>query len=213
MKKSQPKAVLLVHLYGWGTKNLENFRKFCQKHKISLIEDGAQCFGTLYKNLPIYQDAFISTTSFYPSKVFGSAGDAGAVFTNDEKIAEKVRSLSNHGREAHYDFKYVGWNSRMDSIQALYLNESFPFLERRIQSRKETNLWYRKLLSELEFQMVHPFEAFIENGYSNVILLDLKQEKENLQNFLKQNGIGFANIYPSPISEQIGSKKYLFKKI
>ena len=211
-KELKPKAAIIAHLYGWGSENLSKIRDFCREEGIFLVEDGAQCFGTLYNNKPIYEESLISTTSFYPAKVFGAAGDAGAVFTNKEEIASIARALSNHGRATHYTYEYVGWNSRMDSFQAAYLNEAFPFLEKKLKSRRDTILWYLKLFSRLDCNIVQAPSDYLENGYCNVILMESKERREKFQTYLKEKQIGFANIYPSPMSEQIGAKNYLYKK-
>ena len=205
----KPDAVVIVHLYGWGSKDLEEIRNYCTSKKIPLVEDGAQCFGAKYKNESIYKNCHIATTSFYPAKVLGAAGDGGAVFTNDSALAEKVRQLANHGRTAHYGHGLVGWNSRMDSFQALFVNMSLDLIEERLKSRREFAVRYQKDLKSLGLNVISPPKDFIENGYCNVVIMKSKEEKEKLQNVLKENGIAFGNIYPGTMSTQPGAKEYL----
>ncbi len=108
-EEHKPKAAILVHLYGWGSARLAEYRAYCKDKGIILIEDGAQCYGVKYKGESIYKGATISTISFYPAKVLGSCGDAGAVLCESEELANTVRLLGNHGRTSHYGHGYVGW--------------------------------------------------------------------------------------------------------
>jgi UDP-2-acetamido-2-deoxy-ribo-hexuluronate aminotransferase len=179
LEKEKPKAAILVHLYGWGSGNLSEIRALCARHGVLLLEDGAQCFGTIYKGESVLKGALISTTSFYPAKVLGAAGDGGAVFTNNGELADRVRRLGNHGRTAHYGYGDVGWNSRLDALQAAFLNISLDYIEARIASRRKSVAIYRELL---------PAE---------------------LEKLLKERSIGFANIYPGVMSAQVGAAPYL----
>ena len=205
----KPKAALIAHLYGWGSRNLKRIRSLCKKHKVLLVEDGAQCFATKYLGDSIYKNALISTSSFYPAKVLGAAGDGGAVFTNNKKIAQIARKLSNHGRSDHYGHDYVGWNSRMDSLQASYLLLSLKYLSKKIKSRIEAINFYKKEIDIKEIEFLHSPKEFKENGYCSVTLLDSKKNKKKLENFLQKNKIGFSNIYPIAMSDQVGAKNFI----
>lgn len=205
----RPKAALLAHLYGWGSADLFDLRALCQKHSVVLVEDGAQAFGVRYQGDSIFASAHISTTSFYPAKVLGAAGDGGAVFTNDAKLAEKVRRLGNHGRTAHYGYGDVGWNSRLDSLQAAFLNVSLPYIGARIKSRCESADFYRKHLPDLGIQVMDVPDNYDENGYCNVCLIHDLKKKAKLEASLKAAGVGFGNIYPSVLSRQPGATFYL----
>ncbi|PJZ68864.1 pyridoxal phosphate-dependent aminotransferase [Leptospira perolatii] len=208
LEQTKPKAAIIVHLYGWGSARLDEFRALCKSKGVPLLEDGAQCFGVKYKGKPIYQDALISTTSFYPAKVLGAAGDGGAVFTNDEELAGKVRMLGNHGRTSHYGHGDVGWNSRMDTLQAAFLNINLPHLDARIGSRRKAVEKYYKVLPELKVNVIHPPKDYEENGYCNVTLFD-PAVRTKIQDLLKSKGIGFGNIYPGAMSDQPGAKAYI----
>lgn len=204
----KPKAIILVHLYGFGSEKLQEIRAICTKYKIPLLEDGAQSFGTIYKNKSIYTDALISTTSFYPAKVLGGSGDGGAVFTNNTILAEKVRSLSNHGRKAHYEYNDAGWNSRLDALQAAFLNISLNYISQRISSRRETALQYKKELEKIDIKILSASDDYIDNGYCNVCVIDSETQKNKIEAHLKESNIGFGNIYPSTISSQLGAKNH-----
>jgi len=205
-EKFKPKAIITVHLYGWCSARLGELREYCQKNNIALIEDGAQSMGTLYEGQPIFQGAHLATTSFYPAKVLGAAGDAGGIFTDDRRLAELCSQLSNHGRSSHYGHEYVGWNSRLDEVQAHYLVESLNWLPRRIDSRRQAEKKY------LEFAFNHEALPLVmkqapsnvqSNGYLQVSLA--KDSFDELSKRLKSKGIVTANVYPSPMSAQKGA--------
>ncbi|UPY79018.1 DegT/DnrJ/EryC1/StrS family aminotransferase [Leptospira weilii] len=208
LEKVKPKAAIIVHLYGWGSARLEDFRKLCKSKEIPLLEDGAQCYGVKYKGASIYKDALIATTSFYPAKVLGGAGDGGAVFTNEEKLANDVRMLANHGRISHYAYGDVGWNSRLDTLQAAFLNINLKHLEARIVSRRKIAQKYYEVLPNLGIRAIHPPKDYEENGYCNVTLA-VPEERSLIQEVLKEKEIGFGNIYPGAMSDQPGAKPYI----
>lgn len=208
IRESQPKAALLAHLYGWGSARLLDLRELCHKQGVVLVEDGAQAFGVSYQGESIYKGAHISTTSFYPAKVLGAAGDGGAVFTNDAELADKVRRLGNHGRTAHYGYGDVGWNSRLDSLQAAFLNLSLDHIDARIASRREAVAFYKKHLPATGIQLMNAPVGYEENGYCNVCLVPDATTKAQLESRLKAENIGFGNIYPSVMSSQTGAATY-----
>lgn len=205
----KPKAAVIAHLYGWGSGNLLELREICEIYGVILVEDGAQAFGVLYDGKSIFEGAHISTTSFYPAKVLGAAGDGGAVFTNKVELAEKVRRLGNHGRTAHYGYGDVGWNSRLDSLQAAFLNLSLDNITSRITSRRRAINFYKQKLSIPGVQIIEAPNRYEENGYCNVCLIENQKLKTTLENELRVNGIGFGNIYPGVMSGQVGAGPYL----
>lgn len=206
--EARPKAALVAHLYGWGSARLLELRTLCREQGVVLVEDGAQSFGVCYEGAPIYKGAHISTTSFYPAKVLGAAGDGGAVFTDDAQLADKVRRLGNHGRTAHYGYGNVGWNSRLDSLQAAFLKLSLDHIEARIASRRAAVAFYKKHLPTMGIQLMNAPAGYEENGYCNVCLVADGALKANLEARLKTEGIGFGNIYPSVMSSQPGAAAY-----
>lgn len=209
IREARPKAALVAHLYGWGSSHLLDLRDLCRTHGVVLVEDGAQAFGVRYQGRSIFNAAHISTTSFYPAKVLGGAGDGGAVFTDDAELADRVRRLGNHGRTAHYGYGDVGWNSRLDSIQAAFLNLSLDHIDARIASRREAVAFYRKHLPSTGIQLMNAPYGYEENGYCNVCLVPDRARKAALEASLKSEGIGFGNIYPSVMSVQPGAAAYL----
>lgn len=213
VEQLQPKAAVIAHLYGWGTVNLKKIRDFCKLKNVLLVEDGAQCFGTLYQGDSIYKGALISTTSFYPAKVLGGAGDGGAVFSNDPMLAKRARQLSNHGRTSHYGYGLVGWNSRLDALQAAYLNIAIEYLPARIESRRAAVKFYQKKLSDTSvYQMFAPVD-YLENGYCNVGLIENADLKSSVEAALRSNDIGFGNIYPGAMSDQECSSQFMHSHV
>lgn len=207
--ETEPKAALIAHLYGWGSAKLSDLRALCRRRGIVLIEDSAQAFGTQYNGEPIFKGAHVSTTSFYPAKVLGAAGDGGAVFCNDQALADKIRQLGNHGRTAHYGYGEVGWNSRLDSLQAAFLNLSLDYIEDRISSRLDAVRHYREHLPLTGIQLMNAPSNYLENGYCNVCLVPNFEQKTRVEASLKAAGIGFGNIYPSVMSSQLAATPYL----
>ncbi|MFC3940620.1 DegT/DnrJ/EryC1/StrS family aminotransferase [Pseudomonas gingeri] len=209
IREASPKAAIIAHLYGWGSARLQDLRDLCKKHSVALIEDGAQSYGAEFRGEPICKGALISTTSFYPAKVLGGAGDGGAVFTDDAALADKVRRLGNHGRTAHYGYGDVGWNSRLDSLQAAFLNLSLDHIEQRIASRRESVAFYKDALSSTGIELMSAPASYKENGYCNVCLVRDVDTKNALESALKTAQIGFANIYPGVMSGQPGAAAYI----
>jgi len=207
----KPKAVIVVHLYGWGTARLAELRELCRDAGVALIEDSAQAYGVKVDGDSIFKGAQIATTSFYPAKVLGAAGDGGAVFCEDKALADTVRRLSNHGRTAHYGHGDVGWNSRLDSLQAAFLNLSLDHIDARLESRRASANIYREKLGNRfpGFTVADAPPGYEENGYCNVCFVDDLAVKARLEAALKEKQIGFGNIYPSPLSKQPGATAYL----
>jgi UDP-2-acetamido-2-deoxy-ribo-hexuluronate aminotransferase len=204
-----PRAVIIAHLYGWGSAQLDEIRSLCKSRGVPLVEDGAQCLGVSYRGSSIYSGALISTTSFYPAKVLGAAGDGGAVMTDDADLADRVRRLANHGRTDHYRYGDVGWNSRMDSLQAAFLNLSLPHLESRLASRRASAAYYREALGNSGVRMLNASSDYVENGYCNVCLFEQPDQKAKVEAALRAAEIGFGSIYPSVLSVQPGATRYL----
>jgi dTDP-4-amino-4,6-dideoxygalactose transaminase len=204
----KPKAAIMVHLYGWASPETMEIRKFAKDAGVLLIEDGAQCFGTEINGEPVLQNALISTTSFYPAKVLGASGDAGAIFTNDEKLNQTCRILINHGRTDHYSHGMIGWNSRIGAYESLFLKLSLEHINARIESRRNAVKYYAEALQGLPFKPVTAKAHIKETGYCAVGMMDPK-DRPALIETLKKANIGFGTIYPGAMSLQSGAKNYL----
>ncbi|MFT4634751.1 MAG: UDP-2-acetamido-2-deoxy-ribo-hexuluronate aminotransferase [Arenicella sp.] len=208
----KPKAAILVHLYGWASPDTAAIRDYAKENNVLLIEDCAQCFGTTYDDFSVLATALIATTSFYPAKVLGASGDAGAVFTNDKEIAETVRVLCNHGRTDHYSHGLVGWNSRIGSYESLFLNHSLKHIDARLESRLTAINYYQDHLTGLSLEVVRSSDRVKENGYCAVAMIE-PALRGGLIKSLQQANIGFGTIYPGAMSYQSGATPFLKGKI
>ncbi|MCG8461245.1 MAG: aminotransferase class I/II-fold pyridoxal phosphate-dependent enzyme, partial [Holophagales bacterium] len=204
----QPAAAILVHLYGWGSASLDEFRAFCRERGLPLIEDAAQAFGVEWRERPIFAGAELATISFYPAKVLGSCGDAGAVYCRDPQLATTVRQLGNHGRTAHYGHGLVGWNSRLGGFDAAYLNLCLEYVDERLESRRRAAARYREGLGQLGIPAQAPPAGYLENGYLSVALAE-PDARPGIEEMLRQQGIGFGNVYPGAMSKQPGAAGHL----
>lgn len=204
----RPKAAILVHLYGWGSRRLDDFRALCRSRDIALVEDGAQAWGVAWRGRSIYADALISTVSFYPAKVLGACGDAGAVVCSTAELAATVRMLGNHGRTDHYAHGAVGWNSRMSGFDAAWLDLSMDYLDARLADRRRVAERYQEQLPGLGVRVVGPPPGYVENGYLNVTLHD-PAARPAIEAALKASGIGYGTVYPGAMSKQPGAAAYL----
>ena len=203
-------AAILVHLFGWGSARLSEFRNFCAQEDIKLIEDGAQSFGVEYASKSIYNGATIATVSFYPAKVFGGAGDGGGIMTQDPTIGEKVRALCNHGRAGHYTYDYVGWNARMGGLNAHYLVHMMDKIDGFIEGRRKAEAFYRDFISDYPKDMRYygcP-DGYQGNGYLSV-LSGLNKTGDEIAAGLLDKGIGCARTYPQTLCEQPPAQKAL----
>lgn len=212
LNEFKPKAAVMVHLYGWASPDTLEIRKCAKDHGVILIEDGAQCFGTEINGESILAGALISTTSFYPAKVLGASGDAGAVFTSDDKLAQNCRILINHGRTDHYSHGMIGWNSRIGAYESLFLKMSLEHIEARLESRRQAVKYYYENLQGLPFKPVLAQSNVKENGYCAVGMIDPSLRPALIESLKKAN-IGFGTIYPGAMSLQAGAKGYMVGSI
>lgn len=208
VERFRPRAAILVHLYGWGSARLGEFRAWCRLHGLPLVEDGAQAWGAEWRKRPVFTDADLATVSFYPAKVLGGCGDAGVVLCGDGDLAERLRRLGNHGRTAHDVHAAVGWNSRLDGLNAAWLDLSLDFLEGRLASRRWAAASYRDALGARGWRVAGPPEGWAENGYLNVVLVD-PEARPAVEERLRAGGIGFGNVYPLAIHAQPGAAGWL----
>lgn len=211
-QKFKPKAAVMVHLYGWASPDTIAIRDYAKENNILLIEDGAQCFGTKVDGHSVLGTALIATTSFYPAKVLGASGDAGAVFTNDEGLAKIAKDLVNHGRTSHYSHGLIGWNSRIGAYESLFLNFSLEHIDARLDSRRQAVKFYQEHLKDIPLKVVTAPENVDENGYCAVAMID-PAKRGDLIEALKAANVGFGTIYPGAMSKQEAAPNYLEGKL
>jgi UDP-2-acetamido-2-deoxy-ribo-hexuluronate aminotransferase len=194
-------AAILVHLYGWCSAKLPEFRRYCRDKRITLIEDASQAFGVKFDGHSIFEDADVATLSFHPAKVLGGIGDGGAVLTRSARIAARVRALANHGRSAHYEHAAAGWNSRMDAIQAAWLIRALACSDEIIAERRRLVRLYPQHLPDGRY-VVPPMDVD-DNGY---VQLNLVPDAGATHKALVESGVDARRIYPLTIADQPGAK-------
>ena len=193
------RVILPVHLYGQPA-DMDPILELAQKHNIMVIEDACQAHGALYKNRKAGSIGTAGCFSFYPGKNLGAYGEGGAVVTQDEKIDKMIRMIRDHGQEKKYFHSTEGYNGRLDAIQAGVLRIKLKRLSTWNESRRENATYYNQLLSKIP-GVTLPVEAdFVRSVYHlYVILVD---NRDSLQKFLSEKGIGAGLHYPLPLHLQ-----------
>lgn len=210
------RALLTVHLYGKCSVT-PNMIAICKKHHLLLFEDNAQAHGCIYRG-KTSSDGWdgkrtgslgaAAAHSFYPGKNLGALGDAGAVTTDDDDLAEVIRALGNYGSARKYVFDYQGRNSRMDEIQAAVLDVKLAHLDETNERRQDLAQLYLKYLGEDKRTGMQNLKMIPSNLYSpkesNVVHIFpiLSSRRDELQQYLKENGVGTMIHYPIPPHQQ-----------
>lgn len=198
------KAIMPISLFGQCS-HMDKINSLAASYGLPVIEDAAQSFGSKYKEKRSCNISTIGCTSFFPSKPLGGYGDSGACFTNDDKLAEKIRKLSTHGQDKKYHHSLIGFNARMDTIQAAILIEKLKLFEAEISNRNKVAKRYdAKIL-----------EATKKNGIEIVVPTILKENqsvfaqytiktkyRERILENMSKKDIPFAINYPMPIYKQ-----------
>lgn len=193
----QTKAIIVVSLYG-QMPDFDEINKIADRHHLPVIEDGAQSFGSTQSGKYSCSVSTIGVTSFFPTKPLGCYGDGGALFTNDDHIAEKVKALRVHGASHRYNHQYIGMNGRMDTLQAAVLLAKLPFFKEELEKRKKIGAYYNeKLKSDFVTPLTLPRNEHIYAQY----VLKSKNRAQVLA-ALKEQQISHAIYYPVCIHEQ-----------
>jgi len=193
---ARTKAIIPVHLYGQPA-NMDPINDIAERHNLKVVEDSAQAHGAEYKGRRTGTLGDVACFSFYPGKNLGAYGDAGAVVTNNEEIAKKVRMMANHGRLKKYDHVFEGVSSRLDGIQAAILDAKLRHLEDWTASRREIAATYNDLLSNLEAIALPKEEAYAKHVY-HLYVIQVAQ-RDSVREFLKDEGISTGIHYPTPL--------------
>ena len=193
------KAIIPVHLFGQPA-DMDPILEFARKHNLFVIEDAAQAHGAKYKGRTAGTLGDAGCFSFYPSKNLGALGEAGAIITNDAELQEKLRVLRDHGQVRKYRHDVIGWNCRMDGIQAAVLSVKLPYLESGNSLRRTHALQYHRAFDGLG-EVVTPFEASYARHVYHVYAIRV-EERDEVTRFLKERAIQCAVHYPVPIHLQ-----------
>ena len=206
------KAIIPVHLFGQSCR-MEEILEIANKNNLQVIEDNAQALGSTYKFSNSQKQMSgtigdIATTSFFPSKNLGCYGDGGAIFTNSDNLAYKMRGIVNHGMYERYYHDEIGVNSRLDSIQAAILNIKLKYLDKYNKRRQEAASLYNASFDRIDEIEVPFVESDIDSHVYHQYTLKINNGKrDELADHLQKNKIPFGIYYPLGFHEQKAYKQ------
>jgi dTDP-4-amino-4,6-dideoxygalactose transaminase len=201
------RALLPVHLYGQCA-NMDSIEQLADEFKLVVIEDAAQAIGAAWRERSAGTMGAAAAFSFYPTKNLSAYGDAGLVTTNDSDVAEHVRRLRNHGSPTRYYHEEVGWNSRLDAIQAALLRVKLPHVSEWNNMRRERAATYDHLLNEAGFTSgtgVSPVQPLSRSPHARHVFHQYvvrARQRDELRAFLAEHGVGTEVYYPVPLHLQ-----------
>lgn len=200
------KAIIPVHLFGQSC-DMEPIMQLAAENNLYVIEDNAQAIGAMYTFSDGTQKhtatmGTIGCTSFFPSKNLGCYGDGGAIFTDDDTLAEKLRMIANHGQKVKYHHSVIGCNSRLDTIQAVILQAKLPHLDEYCAARKAAADYYTEHLKDVAGIIVPHELPSSTHVYHQYTLQVLDGKRDALKEFLASKGIPAMIYYPLPLQKQ-----------
>jgi len=192
------KAIIPVSLYGQCA-DFDAINAIATKYGIPVIEDAAQSFGATYKGWRSCNLSTIACTSFFPSKPLGCYGDGGAIFTNDDELAKVIRQIARHGQDRRYHHIRVGVNSRLDTLQAAILLPKLDIFPEELAARLKVAAYYNELLAKQQIKTpyIEPHNVSVYAQYTVCV-----ENRDDLQQHLKQRGVPTAVHYPIPLNKQ-----------
>lgn len=193
------KVIMPVHLYGQAC-NMNAIEQIALKHRLFIIEDNAQAHGATWNKKITGSWGHINATSFYPGKNLGALGDAGAITTNDEVLAFKASMLRNYGSVKKYHHEVIGYNQRIDELQAAFLSVKLKYIEDWTKQRQAIAVQYYELLQGVG-DLILPFVA-PEATHVYHLFVIRTSKRDSLQTHLQQNGISTLIHYPIPVHLQ-----------
>ena len=194
---SKTKAIIPVSLYGQCA-DMDAINAIADKHGIAVIEDACQSFGAEYRGKKSCALSTIGCTSFFPSKPLGCYGDGGAIFTDDDALAKKIKTILNHGQQERYKHEVIGLNGRLDALQAAVLNVKLKYFEQEVDARKAIGARYsEKLASVLITPKIAQDCTSVYAQYSVRV-----KDREAMAKKLNDAGIPTAVHYPIPLHMQ-----------
>lgn len=195
---SRTRAILPVHLYGQAA-DMDPIMALAEKYNLKVIEDTAQAFGGEYKGRKLGTIGNAGCFSFFPSKNLGAFGDGGLIATNDDEIAEIARMLRVHGAKKKYYNEVIGYNSRLDEIQAAILRVKLPHVDEWNEGRRQAARRYNELLKDVP-GIITPYEdPNAKHVYHQYTIRVQNDRRDELKNYLAENGIGTMVYYPLPV--------------
>lgn len=198
------KAIMVVHLYGQAVE-MEKIWELAKKYDLKVIEDSAQAHGAIYQSKRTGNLGDASGFSFYPGKNLGCLGDGGAITTNDDELAQKIRALRNYGSHVKYQNIYKGFNSRLDEIHAAVLDVKLKGLDKDNARRREISKIYRE---KIKNPLISLPKVKNEEGHVWHIFIAKCEKRDELQKYLTDNGIQTLIHYPIPPHKQEAYKEW-----
>jgi dTDP-4-amino-4,6-dideoxygalactose transaminase len=200
---AKTKAILVVHLYGQAAQ-MDQICDIAKRQGLEIIEDCAQAHGATFNGKKVGTFGKIGAYSFYPTKNLGALGDAGAIVTNGEVLYKKIQALRNYGSEVKYQNKYIGYNSRLDELQAAFLNVKLPYLDQINKHKRKLAALYAKGLTD---KIMKPVE--IPDSFGVYHIYNIRSDKrDELKSYLLLNGIQTEIHYPVSPARQEGYSPY-----
>lgn len=194
------KAILIVHLYGYPC-DLNKIITISKKYNLPLIEDASQAHGSMYLDKKVGSFADIGVFSFYPTKNLGAFGDAGAIVTSRKKLYDTIRLLRDHGQISKYRYQTLGYNSRLDSLQAAVLSLKLANLNRQIQKKNKLANIYISELAGLPIKVLQHNKNTALRPALHIFAIKTN-ERNQLLHFLKQKGISCMIHYPATLPDE-----------
>lgn len=200
------KAIVPVHLFGQCA-DMESIMQLAREHNLYVIEDACQAIGSKYTFADGTQQqagtiGHIGCTSFFPSKNLGCYGDGGAIFTNDDDLAARMRAVANHGCIVRYHHDFVGVNSRLDSIQAAVLNAKLPHLNEYIAARQRAAAYYDQAFAGCDKLLIPGRDEHSTHVFHQYTLRVIGADRDTLREKLAEAGIPAMVYYPVPLHMQ-----------
>ena len=196
---SRTKAIMPVHLYGQSC-NMEAIERIATKHQLFIVEDNAQAHGATWNQKITGSWGHINATSFYPGKNLGALGDAGAVTTNDASLAAKASVLRNYGSVKKYHHEVIGYNQRLDELQAAFLRVKLNYLQEWTLQRQTIAAQYNELLKNIGDLVLPAVAPEATHVYHLYVVRTL--QRDALQMYLHEKGVGTLIHYPIPVHLQ-----------
>ena len=209
------KAIVPVHLFGQCA-DMESLSQIARENNLFIIEDACQALGTEY----IFRNGLtakagtigdIACNSFFPTKNLGAFGDGGALYTNNDELAQNMRSIANHGMSKRYYYQQIGMNSRLDAIQAAILDVKLKYLDQFVAARQAAADFYDQKLSGIS-ELIIPARASYSSHTFHQYTIQVPEKRDELQKFLGDKGIPSMIYYPNPLHLQEAYQYLGYKK-
>ncbi|MEZ4751288.1 MAG: DegT/DnrJ/EryC1/StrS family aminotransferase [Bdellovibrionota bacterium] len=203
---AKTRLIVPVHLYGQSPQ-MDRIREIADSRNCFILEDAAQAQGALWRDKPVGYWGDVATFSFFPGKNLGAFGDAGALLSKNSDIVARARALSNHGGAQKYQHDEFGYNSRLDNLQAAFLNIKLNRIDEWNAKRRQVAVWYNQYLAEIPYLSLPVENINAQSVYHLYVVL--VEDREKFQSFLANRGIQTGVHYPKALHQQPAVQKYL----